>query len=214
MALSVTDNIRESDISFGSKTLIYNNSNWKIEGGDVTLGSTIILGENSRCSMTTGNIQTDKLECTHLKLVAHLTCDDESYSTENAHKVCVLYNIEYIDKDNKETIILDHFYPNYDFEDNYKDYSIIKVPSSYIKSVKVTLINNEDISVKVTETGLYYSRVIKEDNIKDVVSDNFGNMYTEMVDKTGTFIECRTDDPPASELYAGRIWLRDDLVTI
>lgn len=213
MALSISSNIKESDISFNSKTLISNSSSWQVEKGEVTLGSTIVLGENSRCSMTTGNIHGDKLECTHLKLVAHLTCDDESYSTENTHKVCVLYNIEYIDNDNKETVILDHFYPNYDFEENYKDYSIIKVPSSYIKSVKVTLINNEDIPVKVTRTGLYYSRVIKEDNIKDVVSDNFSSMYDNMVEKTGTYIECRTDDPPAEELYAGRIWLRDDLVT-
>lgn len=181
MALSVTNNIKESDISFNSKTLISNNSNWTVESGEVIIGSTIILGENSRCSMTTGNIQTDKLECTHLKLVAHLTCDDESYSTENAHKVCVLYNIEYIDKDNKEVTILDHFYPKYDFEDNYSDYSIIKVPSSYIKSVKVTLINNEDIPVKITNTGLYYSRVINEDTVKDTTIDSVQEAMNENI---------------------------------
>ena len=50
------------------------------------------------------------------------------------------------------------------------------------------------------------------DSMNNWANNNFTDYYDNMVQQVGTYIEARTGDPPVSELYPGRIWLRTDLI--
>ena len=185
MALSVSSDIKESNISFNNNSLISNNDEWEVDRGSVTLGDVITMGEHSKCSTTVKNIRNKNLKCTYLKLLAHVTCDDESLSTETTHNVSVCYTIEY-EVDKKVQRIVDCFYPKYDFEDDYiNDYSIIDVPCGYIKSINVSIINNEDVEVDITNTGLFYCMAVTE----ETMSVTINNIYQELPEMVEDIIQ-------------------------
>lgn len=56
-----------------------------------------------------------------------------------------------------------------------------------------------------------------DDYANDYMDNNFQERFDAAYDEkqhpdVGTYIEARTSDPSGAELYAGRIWLREDLV--
>lgn len=172
MSMSVSDTIKESSISFNSTTLINNNSSWTVTKGNVTLGSTIIMGSKSKCSLTITKSIDEKFKCQYLKLLAKISSNDTTLSTENVHKVSVSYDITYVDDKGIQSKIVDCYYPKYDFEDDYtNDYSIISVPDSSIISITVTISNNEDEEIKVLSTGLYYSKKVDEEMVSDIAKE-------------------------------------------
>lgn len=173
MAISVSSDIKESNISFNGNSLISNGSTWSIDRGSVNIGSIIEMGSHSKCSTNIENIRSKNLKCTYLKLLAHITCSDETLSTETTHNVTVCYTIEY-ENDNGIQRIVDCFYPKYDFEDDYiNDYSIIAVPCGYIRSLSVSIINNEDVEVDITNTGLYYCMAVTEETMNTTIINQF-----------------------------------------
>ena len=167
MALALSNEIKEKDMSFGVESLVNIDSDWTTEIGDIRYGDSIILGSNSQCSMSTGDIKSRGLECNYLKLIGHITCEDHTMSTDFAHMVSIIAIIEYLDGNSIKKSLY-QFFPKYDFEENYvDDYLIIKIPNKIIKSVMVTIMNREEIEVELKDIALYYSRVISESYVRE-----------------------------------------------
>lgn len=237
MANAFSGRITDDDISFNSTSYISTNSNWITDKGSVTKGNNIVMGSDSKCHLDV-NFSSDKIN--YLKLQLRLSSDDTSLTTDNFHAVSGLYEIVTEDDNNILNTKNVSFYPKYTFEDDYiDDYTIVQLDSvSRLKHIKITLINKEEVTIKILVAGLYVSKVIDEETIEDIVEDNlveaittdpdvidalddvisdnmdnhFSDYYNDMATNVGTWIEPRTSDPSESDLFAGRIWLREDLV--
>lgn len=206
MSTAISTSTKDKNINFSSQSILSNNSNWHTTKGNITYGNTIVMGDNSKCKV---NIPIGK-KVNYLKLKCEVTADDHTLSTDNFHLVSISYKINYAD--NKRTV--DSYYPKYKFEDGYRDnFTTVRCNSEEIESIDVTLTNNEDEEIKVLATGLYTAiEGMSEEDVDNHVIDNFDRYMDDYKDRYGTFIEARNDDPPVSELYAGRIWLREDLI--
>ena len=167
MALALSNEIKEKDIVFSSESLVAIDGDWYTEFGEVTYGDNIKIGSNGQCSVYTDDISSRSLECNYLKLIGHVTCEDQTLSTDFAHMVSIIVFVEYID--NGKVIKSSYqYFPKYDFEENYiDDYLIIKIPNKIIKRVSVTVMNREAIEIELTDIALYYSRVINENYVKE-----------------------------------------------
>ena len=187
MSMSVNNTVKENSISFDNESLISNSDNWKRKRGTVIFGRNIKLSANSSCELV--KTFSESYKCNNLKLLCHLTCNDKTLSSENYHNVSMYCLVDYTDKDGNTNSIGYSYFPTYDFEDIYKnDYDIFNVPNSTINKVTITITNNEDTDVKVTNTGLFVSKVVDEDTFKDYVqSDDFKNYINGLVgDNTGS----------------------------
>lgn len=174
MSTAISDKVDVKSISFNNTSLINNSSSWKVVKGTASFSDIITLGSGSEISLYIDC--TDKsIIAEYIKLLAHLSCDDTTLTTDNVHNVSVTYTIEYENSDNDKTstdIIVDAYYPKYDFELNYdSDFVVIEVPSNKILGIQVSIINNEDIDIKINNTGLYVSNIINEQTVQAVVQD-------------------------------------------
>ena len=234
MANAFSDTITKDDISFYGQSVISNLDAWHTEKGSITYGNTINMGADSRCVVNKA-FNNEKID--YLKFKVKLDSDDHTLSTDNGHAVTGLCTATYIDENNQVLTNQYHFYPKYVFEDDYQDdYTIIQLGANQrLTNLKVELINKEDVPVKILETGMNVSKVIDEETlgelventivnnetVKDAINrdidsrmeDKMSDYYGDMVESVGTYIEPRTSDPSGTELYAGRIWLREDLVS-
>lgn len=114
--------------------------------------------------------------CEYLKLVCGLTVSDTSLTTDSYGAVCINYEIHYKDSDGNNQIILDGFYPKYKHENNNQsDFTIINAPG-LIESISVSLINNEDIQVAVSDFRAFYAQPIDENALVDALND-IGGTY-------------------------------------
>lgn len=115
-------------------------------------------------------------ECEYLKLVCGLTSADKSLTTDFYGAVCVDYTIHYKDEDGLLRTMVDSFYPKYKHENNNsEDSTIISAPGE-ISYISITVTNNEDISVDISDFKVYISELVAEVTPEDV-GDKLSQYY-------------------------------------
>ena len=180
MSLAVSNNIDAKSISWNNNSLINNNSDWDITGGEAVISDTIILGSNSEINLKL-DCQGKNYKANYLKILTHLSCDDKTLTTDNVHNICVLCEVVYmVETDgviNRETVVYE-YYPKYDFEETYKeDFTIVQAINSNIASIDITILNYEQIPVMISNTGLFMSSVVDEGTIDNVVNNSMESNY-------------------------------------
>ena len=170
MAKAFSDYKSDKDISFSSQSYLSNNSSWSTIEGSVSYGSTIVMNNNSAMM---ANIDLGGMKCNYLKLQIHLTADDKSLTTDNFHAVSGLYEVTVQDENGVTKTNYYEFYPKYDFEDSYKDdFTTVSLSSAVkVKNITVTIYNDEDLAIKITNTGIYVSAIVDPESIKEIVDD-------------------------------------------
>lgn len=162
MGVSFNNNINEKAINFSSDSLLSNISNWIISSGTGQISDTIILNSMSSCTLEL-NSPLEMQQVKYLKILADITCEDTSISTDNEHYLSVCCNIRLKDTNNNISDTVELFYPKFSFEELrdeniISNYSIIATDDKIIESIQITIYNNyTDLAVSITNTGLYYS---------------------------------------------------------
>lgn len=216
--------------------------NYTVNTGTVTRhGGTLTLAANSRCtfSKSFGNegLNTTKLKVAYNVDTSNLTT---RYNNNIGIQLKVHYlnreyqNGQYVYSDGNWQTIDMIPYSSQEDKGNYKN-DIIDTDGSFIKEMKIIIrFSGTSGTIDLTKLVIYNTVDVDPDNIKDIIDeiitddpdihdviddiitdnidDNMVDYYREMVTLVGTYIEPRTSDPIASELYAGRVWLREDLV--
>lgn len=93
-------------------------------------------------------------DCDYLKLVCGLTTSDTTLTTDSYGAVCIDYEISYKDNNNVKRLV-DSFYPKYKHENNNQADSTIVSAPGMITAIKITVTNNVDISVSVSNFKVY-----------------------------------------------------------
>lgn len=139
--------------------------------------SNFVVGANDNRQFPEGQINKD---CEYLKLVCGLTTSDTTLTTDSYGAVCVDYEISYKDNDNNVKRLVDSFYPKYKHENNGQvDSTIISAPGM-ITAIRITVTNNEDISVNVSDFKVYMAA-----NVAEVTPDDVGEKLTEYYNNGG-----------------------------
>lgn len=139
--------------------------------------SNFVVSANDNRQFPEGQINKD---CEYLKLVCGLTTSDTTLTTDSYGAVCVDYVISYKDNDNNTKRLVDSFYPKYKHENNGQaDSTIISAPG-LITSIRITVTNNEDISVNVSDFKVYMAA-----NVAEVTPDDVGEKLTEYYNNGG-----------------------------
>lgn len=139
--------------------------------------SNFVVSANDNRQFPEGQINKD---CEYLKLVCGLTTSDTTLTTDSYGAVCVDYVISYKDNDNNTKRLVDSFYPKYKHENNGQaDSTIISAPG-LITSIRITVTNNEDISVSVSDFKVYMAA-----NVAEVTPDDVGEKLTEYYNNGG-----------------------------
>lgn len=207
--IAVGNRVEERTLSFSSTSLLSNSSPWTIQGTG-SVGSVIELDEGDIASLTLTSVNK---RFTYLKLVAAMTSDDQTLSTDSVKNVAVVYTITYADASIKPTT--DIFYPNFAFEDNAETYTIIELSGDKVSSINVQIINSEEETVKITQTALYYMTVVDQDNISEELYENYqvdDTYFTNLMDQymldhgispSKLIIPGYTSIPPLADLQEG-----------
>lgn len=172
--IAISDKIEERTLDFRSNSLISLESPWSYSSG-TRLPGPLILNPNITASLTINNVNK---KVTYFKILANITSDDTSLSSQSSKNVAVIYKIEYTDSNIADTT--DIFYPNFDFEEDCENYTIIELSGDTIKKITIQIINSEDTQISVTDVGLYYITQVTSDNFNDVLGDNYQADPTEM----------------------------------
>ena len=209
MANAFSGTITQDDISFDSNSYISNSDNWSTQYGSITYGSTIVMGSDSRC-VDSKSFNNDKIN--YLKFQIKLDSDDHSLTTDNGHAFTGLCVANYTDDKGQSHTKRYFFYPKYVFEDDYiNDYTIVQLGSNQrLNSIRIELINEEDVAVKVLETGLYVSRVIDQEAIEDEVLNNeeIYDYINDLIDtkiQAGCFIRLLASQAELSTVQEGEL---------
>lgn len=169
--IAISDKVQERSLEFSTKSLISFSSPWSFEEGSGTIGSSSIdLNSGAICECELTNV---KKKVTYFKLVCRVTTADTSLNTAYVHKVAVMLKVHYTKNEIPDTVEL--FYPNFDFEDDYADYTIIEMSGDKISSIEVKIMNSEDASITVNQVGLYYITQVTEENL----NESLDNAYKE-----------------------------------
>ena len=166
--VAVSSNIEDRNLQFNSNSLINNSSGWVISSGTGVIGSTLVIDEDSTASLSLSSVNR---KITYLKIVAAMTSDDTTLSTDGMKNVAVVVKIQYTDSNVKPTTEI--FYPSFAFEDNPETYTIVQLSGDMISSISIDIINSEESAIKITQTGLYTILVADADNIVEVIEQNF-----------------------------------------
>lgn len=225
MANSYSSNTTEKSIYFNNTDLL-KNASWSISSGTGVISDQLVINSDSVCSTS---INSSKYKVSYVKIICDATYDDDSVSTDSSHKLCIECKINE-KTDNGNEIVTELFFPKFDFEELLTDgtldnYTIIAVDNCIINSIEFNIYNSYEDSVTIKSLNVYYSKTpINSDDVSDIVDsavsetvdttlqDSFNDYYKDNIEKNGTYIEVRTTDPSSSELYDGRIWLREDLI--
>jgi hypothetical protein len=166
--VAVSSNIEDRNLQFSASSLIDNSSGWVISSGTGTIGATLVIDEDSTASLSLSNVNK---KVTYLKIVTAMTSDDISLSTDGMKNVAVVVKITYTDSGVKPTTEI--FYPSYAFEDNQETYTIVQLSGDKINSIDIDIINSEESTIKITETGLYTILVADSNDIVEVIQENY-----------------------------------------
>lgn len=177
MANAFSGQKTNDDISFNQTNYVDTTNNWVIDKGSVSTGNNLEMGADSKCHI---NVTFNEEKVDYLKLKLRLSSTDTSLTTDNFHAVTGIYEVTLEKEENDQTVSevkTFFFYPKYVFEESFiDDYTIVQLGSNYkLKSVKVSLINEEDVTIKFTSIGLYISKVMDEDAVNDAVKDQIEN---------------------------------------
>lgn len=163
--------------------------------------SNFVVSANDNRQFPEGQINKD---CEYLKLVCGLTTSDTTLTTDSYGAVCVDYVISYKDNDNNTKRLVDSFYPKYKHEnDGQVDSTIISAPGM-ITAIRITVTNNEDISVNVSDFKVYMAA-----NVAEVTPDDVGEKLTEYYNnggQTSLVIPLRQTIPPIGSVPDGSIF--------
>lgn len=216
---------KQSSDSYSTTSLINIASDpFTVNTGTVTRsGGTMTFTYNSRCtfSKTFGSkgLNTRKLKVEY-------NVDTDGLSTRYNNNIYVQLKVQFYEREynNGEYTYSNGVYQTIDImpyssdeeKGNYKN-DIIDLDGQFIKSMQIIIrFNGTSGTIDLTKLNIYYTVDIDEDSFNDYADrwadDNFSDYYDNMVQQVGTYIEPRTSDPSGSELYAGRIWLRVDLI--
>lgn len=216
---------KQSSDTYSSTSLINIGSDpFTVNTGTVTRnGSILEFVYNSRCTFdkTFGakGLNTRKLKVEY-------NVDTDGLSTRYNNNIYIQLKVQFYEREynNGQYTYSDGVYQTIDImpyssdeeKGNYKN-DIIDLDAQFIKSMKIIIrFNGTSGTIDLTKLNIYYTVDINEDSFNDYADNwadnNFSNYYDNMVQQVGTYIEPRTSDPPASDLYAGRIWLRVDLI--
>ena len=198
MANAFSGKITAGDISFGSSH-ISTNSNWITDKGSVTKGNQIVMGADSKCHL---HVSFDNEKVNYIKLQLKLTSDDTSLSTDNFHAVSGLCDIITQDNDNRVYTKHSAFYPKYIFEDSYTDdFTIIQLnTNARLKTVNITLINKEDVTVKFLIAGLYLNKVVDEETF-----DEFSSSELEKAAYMDKLVDSLTSNEDFNDYLDGKL---------
>jgi hypothetical protein len=166
--VAVSSNIEDRNLQFSASSLINNSSGWVISSGTGTIGATLVIDDDSTASLSLSNVNK---KVTYLKIVTAMTSDDTSLSTDGMKNVAVVVKITYTDSSVKPTTEI--FYPSYAFEDNPETYTIVQLSGDKISSIDIDIINSEESTIKITETGLYTILVADSNDIVEVIQENY-----------------------------------------
>lgn len=177
MANAFSGQKTNDDVSFNKTNYLKTTDNWTIDRGVVSTGSELEMGPDSKCHRKV-NFSEEKVD--YLKLQLRLSSTDTSLTTDNYHAVTGIYEVTLEKEENEQTVSevkMFSFYPKYVFEESFiDDYTIVQLGSNYkLKSVNVSIINEEDVTIKFTSIGLYISKVMNEDTVNDAVKDQIEN---------------------------------------
>lgn len=171
MSKAFSNEKKVSSIDFDSKSQLSNASGWEVIKGNVQLGNTIVMEADSRIRLNL-SFASSKPKCTYIRLKVRLDADNKSLTTDTFHAVSAIYKITYTDDNGNEDIIY-NFTPKYIFEDSFKDEDIsdIETPSKTINNIQVDIVNKEEESIKIVETGLYMCRVVDKTYISETATE-------------------------------------------
>lgn len=177
MANAFSGQKTNDDISFNQTNYVDTTDNWVIDKGSVSTGNNLEMGADSKCHI---NVTFNEEKVDYLKLRLRLSSTDTSLTTDNYHAVTGIYEVALEKEENEQTVSevkMFSFYPKYVFEESFiDDYTIVQLGSNYkLKSVKVTLINAEEVTIKFTKIGLFISKIMDEDAVNDAVKNQIEN---------------------------------------
>lgn len=174
--IAISNQVQERSLEFSDKSLISFSSPWYFEEGSGTIGSSsIVLNSGAVCSCELTNV---KKKVTYFKLLANVTTDDTSLNTSYVHKVAVMLKVHYTKAGISDTIEL--FYPNFDFEDDYINYTIIEMSGDKISSIEIKIMNSEASDITVTQLGLNYIVQVTEETLNENIKDAYENDPTDI----------------------------------
>ena len=148
--------------------------------------------------------QTVEKNCEYLKLVCGLTSSDTTLTTDSYGAVCIDYEIYYEDSEGTVRMLTDGFYPKYKHENNNQSDSTIISAPGMITAIRITVTNNEDISVSVNDFKVYMAA-----NVAEVTPDDVGEKLTEFYNnggQTALVIPLRQTIPPIGSVPDGSIF--------
>lgn len=216
---------KQSSDSYSTTSLINIASDpFTVNAGTVTRnGGTMTFTYNSRCTF---NKTFGSKGLNTRKLKVEYNVDTDGLSTRYNNNIYVQLKIQFYEREytNGEYTYSNGVYQTIDImpyssdeeKGNYKN-DIIDLDGQFIKSMQIIIrFNGTGGTIDLTKLNIYYTVDIDEDSFNNYAdrwaNDNFSDYYDNMVQQVGTYIEPRTSDPSGSELYAGRIWLRVDLI--
>ena len=195
-----------------------------VNAGTVTRsGGTLTFRANSRCTF---NKIFGSKGLSARKLKVEYNVDASSLSTRYNNNINIQLKVQFYNREynNGQYVYNDGNYQTievipYTSDENKGNYKndIISLDGSYIKSMQTIIrFNGSSGTIDLTKLNIYNTVDVDEEYINDSMNkwadNNFTDYYDNMVQQVGTYIEARTGDPPVSELYPGRIWLRTDLI--
>ncbi len=163
MSLSLSNTKSENDISFNSTSLV------SLDGQQIAAGENYELPE-----VEVG------FKCDYLKLLANISVGDTELTTDEYKTVTIVCKIEYME--DEETLTTKPkticFSPKYQHEVNNKDtYIIFELPAKKIVSINMTVYSNEETEVvTVDKLRLFYSRLMDEETIKEMIQTGGGDV--------------------------------------
>ena len=210
MASAFNGRTTEKDINFGSQSYLSNTDSWHTDGGTISYGSTITMNSNSRCSITKSF---ENMKANYLKFKIKLSADDTSLTTDNFHAVTGIYTVTTEDANGARKAVNFHFFPKFIFEDSYEnDYDIMQLGNNVkLISIKVQLINKEQVPVKILETGIYVSRVIDPEYIQEQIeydvmtNEEIKDYIDSLIGDYGCFIRLLNTQAELSTVQEGEL---------
>lgn len=207
--IAVSNNIQERSIKFGSSSLINLSSPWDIIDGTGTITSNYItLNSNSTCALTLNNVNK---KVTYFKIVCNITSSDTTLNTKYSKNISLVCDVTYTDSNVKNTTEI--FFPNFDFEDDFINNTVVEMSDDTINNIVITIRNEEETSINITEVGLYYITKVNNNNINEIMSDtyesnptDFNNMMEEYFSNNPLLIPLETTVPAVGTKPAGYIF--------
>lgn len=191
--IAVSDKVQERTLDFRTNSLIGFDSAWAITQGTGSINANSIdLNTNSTVALTLSNV-TKKM--TYIKILCNITASDHTLNTQYSKNVAVIYKITYTDNSIPDTT--DIFYPNFDFEENSENYTIVELSGDKISSINIQIINSEETSISITDLGLFYILEIDNNNLNEELQDSYTQDPSYINDIIDQYME---DHPTPSSL--------------